>query len=78
MDILEYLKLTSEDQWDYLWLHGHKINSYHSIDSSSELYSMHEFYVEIVLDPIHDNIIGKNIFKEGAILNKYLKNKETN
>ena len=72
MDILEYLTLTSEDQWDYLWLHGHKISTYSSIDSRSELYKLDNFYVEVELDLLYGHIIGKNIFKEGAILRKFL------
>jgi hypothetical protein len=64
--------LSEELQWGELWENGQFITQYKSIDCSFSLYSLHRFYVEVELCATTNKILGKNIFKEGHALEKYV------
>ncbi len=63
--------LDETEQWNDLWQNGKFITHYKAIDCKFSLYALHKFYVEVELDPVTDNIIGKAHFKSGHSLDKY-------
>lgn len=72
MGLYEYMTLSNEQQWDELWDKGKFITEYISIDCKFALYALHKFYVEIELCVSTDKILGKNLFKEGHAVEKYV------
>ena len=72
MGLCEYLMLDKEEQWDELWDNGKFLVNYSSIDCKYCLYALYDFFVEVELDPVMDNIIGMSIFIGGKRLEKYL------
>ena len=72
MGLYEYLALSDEEQWNEIWDKGKFLTNFKSIDCSYSLYSLHNFFIEVELDPLNDTIIAKHIFKRGARMDKYL------
>ncbi|PKA97368.1 hypothetical protein B0O79_1023 [Flavobacteriaceae bacterium MAR_2009_75] len=76
MGLYEYLMLSEESQWNELWDNGKFLENFKSIDCSFSLYGLYDFFVEIELDPMHNTILCKHVFKQGEKLDKYLDNIE--
>ena len=72
MGLYEYMMLSEEEQWNDLWQNGKFISHYKSIDCKFSLYALYDFFVEVELDPLTDKILGKEHFKEGHSLDKYV------
>ncbi|NHF60163.1 hypothetical protein FK220_012465 [Flavobacteriaceae bacterium TP-CH-4] len=75
MKLIEYLELSSEEQWDELWDEGQHVQNYVSVDFKYSLYSLHNFYVEVELCPISNSIIGMFPCQQGKRLEKYIPSK---
>ena len=72
MDILEFLDLDNDEQWEIFWAESIHIEDYESIDCAFSLYGLFDFFFEIELCVNDHTIIGKNIFKTGSRLEKYM------
>jgi hypothetical protein len=71
MDILDYLELSDEEQWEELWESGVHLENFKSIDCAFVLYSLHSFFLEVELD-LEGKISGKHPFRAGTRLDKYV------
>ncbi|MEM8510680.1 MAG: hypothetical protein AAF717_22805 [Bacteroidota bacterium] len=74
MDLVSYLRLPEEIQFEYLSENGVMIDSCGNIDHKFVLYSVSSFYVEVEIAPTCDNPLGMNAFGYGKELEKYLIN----
>lgn len=57
MMFTEYLKFTSEEQWEILWEKGLFLINFKSIDCSYSLYAINNFFVEVELDILTGKLI---------------------
>ncbi|MXN91122.1 hypothetical protein GR160_07750 [Flavobacterium sp. Sd200] len=73
MMLYEFLMLDEQQQFRAVWGHGVYIDSviYNNLDY--QLYSINSFYVEVVYDAFTNKIVGKQAFRQGEHLEKYLK-----
>lgn len=71
MDLIDYLALSDEKQWQVLWDFGKHVDTFKSIDCSFVLYALYKFYVEVELNLETDRIISKSVFVYGHKLEKY-------
>lgn len=73
MKLYEFLMLDEAEQYQAVWDKGTHIETLAQEDKICQLYAINNFYVEIHYDPLSNSIIGKNQFKQGEHLDKYLK-----
>ncbi len=72
MDLLDYLMLSEERQWDTLHEVGIELVEASSIEYDYLLYGLHGFFVEVVFDKVLGTALFKNEFIDGIKLDKYL------
>lgn len=72
MKLYDFLILSDEQQYQAIWEHGTYIDSLLFDKIHHQLYSINDFFIEIYYDALSNNIIGKEPFKQGARLDKYL------
>ena len=72
MDIMDYLALSYERQWDVFHDKNVLITSVETFDAFYELYSLDTFFVEIISDPATRQRQAVTLFVEGERMEKYL------
>ncbi|SFQ39827.1 hypothetical protein [Flavobacterium akiainvivens] len=72
MTLYEFLGLTDLQQYQAVWHQGNHIDTLVHKDAIYLLYAMGNFYVEIMYSKDSHDILGKNQFKYGEHLEKYL------
>ena len=65
MTFYQYVGLSLKERADYLWQHGSFIANGHDGVAPSAFYSLHDWFVEVVIDNQFDTIITVAPFKEG-------------
>jgi hypothetical protein len=71
MGLYDYMILSDEERWDYLWQNAEFITNLKLIDRKHSLYALHDFFVEVELKGAADKILGMKTFIEGDLLEKY-------
>ena len=72
MKLYDFLKLDDENQYHAVWMHGVHIDNIIFEKIHYQLYAINDFYVEVRYEAITNKIIGKQPFKQGEHLDKYL------
>lgn len=72
MKLYEFLLLHDDLQYQAVWMQGVHIDSIIYEKIHYQLYSINDFYVEVKYDAISNIIIGKQAFRQGEHLDKYL------
>jgi hypothetical protein len=73
MKLYEFLKLSEEEQYNATWDKGVLVDQFIEDNIAINLYSINEFFVEVYYDQIQNKILYKKTFKQGELLEKYLK-----
>lgn len=73
MKLYQYKQLNDEQQYDILWSEGILIDACLEGKVRKLLYAIHNFYVELWYDVLTNKILWKLSFKQGLLLEKYLK-----
>ncbi|MBN8703804.1 MAG: hypothetical protein J0M08_12120 [Bacteroidetes bacterium] len=68
--LYEFNKLTKNERADLLWQHGEFVGSVKLRGLSFSLYTLSDFYVEVLVQ--EDEIYHIKSFKKGYMLDKYL------
>jgi len=71
MVLEDYKTLGKYEQWAELWGYGISLTNCISADHSFQLYALHGFFVEVVLDALTGRPLSKKAFKGGKRLDKY-------
>lgn len=77
MTLYEYLKLDVNAKGDYLWAHGEIVARSVDAVSLSAFYSLHDFYVEVVMDQEFNKIVSLAPFKQGERYERMIAAMET-
>lgn len=72
MGLYEYMMLSEIAQWSDLWENGQFLTNRKYRYKKYSLYALHDFFVEVELDPFTDKILIKRHFKTGETMNKYI------
>lgn len=72
MKLYEYLAKDEQLQYQIVWEIGKYIETLYKDGIMYLLYAVNDFYVEIQYNQRTNEIIGKNQFKQGIHLDKYL------
>ncbi len=72
MKLYEYLSKDEQLQYQIVWEIGKYIETLYKDGIMYLLYAVNDFYVEIQYSQRTNEIIGKNQFKQGIHLDKYL------
>lgn len=72
MKLYEFLLLDEQKQYQSVWDQGTFINQVVTTELTFMLYSINDFYVEIHYDRGLNKVVGKQPFKQGVYLEKYL------
>jgi len=72
MYLYEYNVLSTEEKAEYLWQHGIHLTEGTENDSVFSLYSLGDFYVEVIYCKLKNEIETFRTFKKGDLLNPYL------
>lgn len=72
MDIIEFLGLTENKQWDMLWAEGHRMEKRNVRGTTFELYALHGFFVEVKISGKLEIPSSLMPFKDGPRLDKYI------
>lgn len=72
MKLLEFLKLSDEEQYIATWTRGVFVDLYLKDNLAIELYAINNYYVEIYYERYTTERLYKKTFKQGELLNKYL------
>lgn len=73
MTLYQYLILSDEQQYQTTWELGVHIDSILCEKTHYQLYAIGDFFVEILYNATDNTITGKNAFKTGELLEKYLR-----
>jgi hypothetical protein len=73
MKLSEYKKLDEAEQYRILWQDGILIDACIEGDVKKLLYALNNFYIELWCHITTNKIIWKLSFKQGKLLEKYLK-----
>ncbi len=73
MTLYKYLILSDEEQYTTLWEIGVLVDQFIKDNIAINLYAINEFYVEVYYDQSANKILYKKTFKQGDLLDKYLK-----
>jgi len=73
MKLYEFLALGDDQQYQAVWDKGVHIDNIIFEKVHYQLYSINDFYVEIQYDALSNKLIGKQPFKQGQHLDKYLR-----
>lgn len=74
MKIYEFLILSVPEQYQMIWDTGIHIDTVMATAATYQLYSLNDFYVELIYDPAGNAIKELYAFKGGERLEKYLPN----
>ena len=72
MGIYEYAMLDTDERATLLWSAGVFLETFATEQTTSKLYSLDNFFVEVVVDNKENKIIEVTPFARGARLAKYL------
>lgn len=72
MKICEFLSFDDTTQYNTVWEQGRHIDDIIIDKIHYQLYSINDFFVEVHYDAADNKIIGKQAFKQGQHLDKYL------
>jgi hypothetical protein len=73
VELYDYIKLNLNDKANLLWDEGVFIDKYIDLDMITNLYYLHNFYVEVILSNSNGRITEITPFKKGERLEKYLR-----
>ena len=71
MDLIEYINLSEEEQWDTFYESSSQLATANNIEYDYVLFSVESFYVELVFDKIKGSCLYQKAFKSGKRLDKY-------
>ena len=74
MTLYEFLTLSEDEQFNTVWSKGVFVEQHIENEIAINLYSINNFFVEVYYDRKANKIIDKKTFKQGILLDKYLKN----
>jgi hypothetical protein len=72
VELYDYIKLNMNEKANMLWDEGIFIDKYIDLSIITNLYYLHNFYVEVVLSNSNGRITEITPFKKGERLDKYL------
>lgn len=72
MKLYEFLMLDEAEQYQTVWDKGKYLETVHQDNIKYLLYAINDFFVEIHYCQATNKILGKNQFKQGEHLDKYL------
>jgi hypothetical protein len=72
MKLYEFLGLSDSEQYDVVWSEGVHVDTHIKDNIAINLYSINDFYCEVYYDIKSNKILYKQVFKQGARLDKYL------
>jgi hypothetical protein len=72
MKLYEFLRLSEVEQYNTVWSLGVHVDTYIKDNIAVNLYSINDFYCEVYYDMKTNKILYKQVFKQGARLDKYL------
>jgi hypothetical protein len=73
LKLYEFLNLNDQLQYQTVWDLGKHVESITQKGVIHLLYIINDFYIEVKYDQRSNQIIDKKAFKQGSILDKYLK-----
>jgi hypothetical protein len=73
MTLYEFLILSEDEQFNTVWNKGVFVGQHIENEIAINLYSINEFFVEVYYDQKENKILYKKTFKQGILLDKYLK-----
>ncbi|GGD36025.1 hypothetical protein [Flavobacterium orientale] len=76
MKLIRFLALSDEEQYDTLFLKGNIVAVKKEQSVIKKLYTLSSFFVEVHFHHETNEIMYKKIFKDGELLDNYLKNIE--
>ena len=71
MEILDYLKLSDEQQLDFMYENGVFVDTITRYDAEYHLFSINNFFVELTTCPVTSQLQRHSPFVDGAKLDKY-------
>jgi hypothetical protein len=72
MKLYEFLRLSDVEQYNTVWSLGVHVDTHIKDNIAINLYSINDFYCEVYYDMKTNKILYKQVFKQGARLDKYL------
>ncbi|ALM50143.1 hypothetical protein AMR72_15320 [Flavobacterium psychrophilum] len=72
MKLYDFLALDDNNQYQAVWEQGKHVDDIIVDNIHYQLYSINDFFVEIEYCQLSNKILGKNQFKHGHELDKYL------
>lgn len=72
MEIEDYNTLPVPEQWYEIFEYGKFLATIHTPICNYSLYSLHNFYIEVLFDPISNNPISNHTVLDGDTLEKYI------
>jgi hypothetical protein len=72
MKLYEFLRLSEVEQYNTVWSLGVHVDTYIKDNIAINLYSINDFFCEVYYDMKTNKILYKQVFKQGARLDKYL------
>jgi hypothetical protein len=73
MNLYEFSILPEEEQFNTTWEIGVLVDQFIKEGIAINLYAINEFFVEVYYDQKANKILYKKTFKQGDLLEKYLK-----
>jgi hypothetical protein len=73
MKLYEFSALSEEEQYNTTWEIGVLVDQFIKEGIAINLYAINEFFVEVYYDQKNNKILYKKTFKQGELLDKYLK-----
>ncbi|MEM1260296.1 MAG: hypothetical protein AAF575_00155 [Bacteroidota bacterium] len=71
MELIEFLGLKEEEQWEEFCEHCVFITKFHDLERKHHLFMLHGFFVELVMDNFSKTQKSMNAFIFGPRLDKY-------
>jgi hypothetical protein len=72
MKLYTFLRLSDNEQFNIVLSLGTHVDSFVKDSLAINLYIINDFYCEVYYDKGKNKILYKKIFKQGALLDKYL------
>lgn len=72
MVLKDFQSLPIPEQWFEIWEYSIFLATAQTSDCNITLYTLHDFYVEVILDPISNKVLSNRAFENEKVLEKYL------
>jgi hypothetical protein len=72
MKLYEFIRLSDGEQYNAVWSLGVHVDTHIKDNIAINLYLINDFYSEVYYDMKTNKILYKQVFKQGARLDKYL------